>query len=367
MELPSVVVVGGGAMGTSAAHELARRGHEVTVLEQHDRLHDHGSSHGSSRIVRLVYDDAFYVRLAAEARCLWDELQLHADLEVFRQTGGVDHGPRRLLEPYAAALDTAGVAYEWLTPGDAAARWPGLRFDEAVLFQPDAGVAHPDNTLTTLQGWAEDDGAVWHSRTRVSSIEESGHGVRVVAGDRTFTADQVVLAAGVWSHLLAELPVDVATQVQPAHFMAAEDGTTWPTFMHRRTDHHGTPVPEAYGLPSPDGIKVGFHGGGKVVDLDHRDFAVVADEVDELRAYAEKWVPGVDPASLRSGTCLYGGLAEDDFIIDRVGRLVVASGFSGHGFKFVPLVGRMVADLVAGTGLAEPRFTISAHAARPKV
>ena len=116
MPQPSVIVVGGGAMGTSAACELARRGHPVTVLEQHEMLHARGSSHGTSRIVRLVYDDPFYVRLAMAVRPMWDELQQHTDVEVIRRTGSVDHGPRHLLEPFAAALDEVGVPYEWLNP-----------------------------------------------------------------------------------------------------------------------------------------------------------------------------------------------------------------------------------------------------------
>lgn len=354
-------------MGSSVACELTRRGHAVTVLEQHGMLHPRGSSHGTSRIVRLVYDDPFYVRLAMAARPLWDELQEQNDVEVFRRTGGVDHGPRELLEPFAAALDEAEAPYEWLTADEAAGRWPGLRFDDAALFQPDGGVAHPDNTLTILQRDAIAHGAEWRTHTRVDTIAETADGVSAVAGGRTYTADQVVVTAGVWSHLLADLPADIATQVQPAHFVPLDPATPWPTFIHRRVDEHGHALPEAYGLPSPDGIKVGFHGGGKVVDPDDRDFEVVADEVEDLRAYVGEWVPGVEPATLDPGTCLYGGLAEDDFIIDRTGRVTVAAGFSGHGFKFVPLVGRMVADLVAGTASPEPRFTVPAHRPLPKV
>ncbi|AXT86535.1 FAD-dependent oxidoreductase [Aeromicrobium sp. A1-2] len=361
MSLPSVLVVGAGAMGSSAAHELARRGHAVTVLEQHDLLHARGSSHGSSRIVRLVYDDRFYVRLAMRARPLWDRLQDGTDLEVFRRTGSVDHGPRWLLEPFVAALEAEDVAHELLTPSDAARRWPGLRFDDTVLFQPDGGVAHPDNTLSILQRGAAEHGAELRPRTRVTAVEETAGGMRVVTGDGVLNADHVVLAAGVWSHRLADLPDDVATQVQPAHFAAVDPRATWPTFIHRRVGADGRAVPEAYGLPSPHGIKVGFHGGGVVVDPDRHDVPVVAAEIDDLRAYVTDWVPGVVPSSLAAGTCLYGGLAEDDFVIDRIGRLTVATGFSGHGFKFVPLVGAMIADLVAGTTTPEHRFTVSAH------
>lgn len=361
MPLPSVIVVGGGAMGSSAARELALRGHPVTVLEQHERVHPYGSSHGSSRIIRIVYDDPFYVRLAMRARPAWDELQQQSDLEVFHRTGGVDHGPRPVLEPFAAALDKAGAAYEWLTPAEASRRWPGLRFDEAVLFQPDGGVAHPDNTVTILQRDAMAHGAEWHTRTRVEAIHQTRDEARVVAGDRTFAADHVLLSAGIWSHLLADLPTDTAIQVQPSHFVPTDPATPWPTFIHRWADQRGRPMPEAYGLPSPDGIKIGFHGGGKVVDPDDRDFTVVDEEVEALRSYVREWVPGVDPETLDPGACLYGGRAEDDFIIDRSGRLTVAAGFSGHGFKFVSLVGRMVADLVDDSIEPEPRFAVSAH------
>jgi sarcosine oxidase len=257
MPQPSVIVVGGGAMGTSAARELARRGHPVTVLEQHEMQHSRGSSHGTSRIVRLGYADPFYVRLSLAARPMWDELQQQNDVEVFRRTGSVDHGPRHLLEPVAAALDETGVAYEWLTTGEASRRWPGLRFDESVLFQPDGGVAHPDNTLTILRRDAIAHGAEWHTKTPVDAIDETAEGVSVVAGEHVFTADHAVLAAGVWSHRLADLPRDIAIQVQPAHFAAIDPGTPWPTFIHRRADEHGNAMPEAYGLPSPDGTRSG--------------------------------------------------------------------------------------------------------------
>ena len=114
------------------------------------------------------------------------------------------------------------------------------------------------------------------------------------------------------------------------------------------------------------GVPVTFailHDGFPVsdVDLEARDFSPVDAELDELRAYVSEWVPGVDPGSLDATPCLYGALAEDDFLIDRDGDITVAAGFSGHGFKFVPLVGRMVADLVTGSSEPEPRFTRSAH------
>ena len=203
-------------MGTSAACELARRGHPVTVLEQHESGHARGSSHGSSRIMRMVYDDPFFVRLALSARPLWDDLLRLADVEVFHQCGSLDHGLRSHLEPFAAALEACDVPFEWLTPEAAEQRWPGLRIDEAAIFQPDGGVTHADNTLLTLRRLAEEAGATWHEHTRADSVVETTEGVTVTAGPRIFTADQVVVATGVWAHALTDLPEELATQVQPA-------------------------------------------------------------------------------------------------------------------------------------------------------
>ena len=249
----------------------------------------------------------------------------------------VEHGPAAELEPFAAALSDAGVSYTWLAPDEASARWPGLRFDEAVLFQADGGVAHPDNALDLLRRLAQGSGAEWLDGVRVDSIVE-GDLVAVTAGDRRFEADQVVVAAGVWSDALLGLPAEVATQVQPAHFSPRDPSYEWPTFIHRRAGG----LPEAYGLPSPDGIKVGFHGGGKVVDPDDRDFTPVADELDELRTYVSEWVPGVDPDSLDPTTCgdavsvSLPSLRVDAFTVGLAGRV---AGGRRSGLTFAPEAG----------------------------
>src|SRR3954470_16756730 len=105
-----VVVVGAGAMGSSAAWWLARRGHDVVLLEQFDAGHDRGSSHGGARIFRHAYLDPHYVTLAKEALPLWRELEDDAGCTLLELTGGLDHGPATLIQELAAGLIGEGVA-----------------------------------------------------------------------------------------------------------------------------------------------------------------------------------------------------------------------------------------------------------------
>ena len=124
--MTKVVVVGGGAMGSAAAWQLAKRGAEVTLLEQFGPGHDKGASHGSSRIFRYAYADQTHVRLAQRADRLWRELERDSGRSLLTGTGGVDHGPAATIQALHAALLEAGAEAELLTPEAAAARWPAF-------------------------------------------------------------------------------------------------------------------------------------------------------------------------------------------------------------------------------------------------
>ncbi len=133
------------------------------------------------------------------------------------------------------------------------------------------------------------------------------------------------------------LPPLRVTQEQPAHFAPLRDDE-WPSFVHHRDNEFGV-----YGLATPgEGIKVGFHGLGPVVDPDERDFRPEPGQLKTLRDYAREWLPGVDPDAYTPISCTYTTTPTSDFVLDRVGPVVVAAGFSGHGFKFVPAVGRVL-------------------------
>jgi sarcosine oxidase len=131
------------------------------------------------------------------------------------------------------------------------------------------------------------------------------------------------------------------TREQVLHFpRRPDDTTTWPSFIH-----HGEHF--VYGLEAPgEGVKVAEHHTGPVLaDPDRRSLALDAGAQRRVEEYVEAWLPGLDPGATSGTTCLYDTTPTQDFVIDRCGAVVVAAGFSGHGFKFTPRVGRLVSAL----------------------
>ena len=351
--MTEVVVIGGGVMGSAAAWQLASQGYGVTLLERSVPGHTEGSSHGSSRIFRLAYADGFYVSLAARALPLWRRIEEESGRELLTLTGAVDHGPAPVVNELYARLREAGHEAQILSPGEAGERWPGLRFDTSVVFHADAGRVHADHAVLAFQEAAVARGATVRHQVRVVEVLRRGADrveVATVDGE-VIPADAAVVAVGGWAPGLAAetvrgLPPLRVTQEQPVHFPAA-DPLAWPSFIH-----HGGAGLDAdfavYGLGSDDGVKVGFHGVGPIVDPDHRDRTVDAAARDRIRAYAERWLPGADASHPDATTCLYTTTPDQDFVIDRDGPVTILAGFSGHGFKFAPLIGELAADLVSG-------------------
>jgi sarcosine oxidase len=339
------IVVGGGVMGTAAAWQLARRGWSVVLLEQFEPEHTRGSSHGGSRIFRLAYPDPFWIDLARAARDGWRELERDAGTTILVETGSVDHGDPAGVGAIREALDGAAVASEMLAPESAAQRWPGMRFDGPVLHQPDGGRLEAAVAWRTLVSEAERRGAQVRWNAPARALERDGDRARVVTDDETYDAAVVVVAAGAWvgglldAHLA--LPRFVVTQESAFHF-APREPVPWPSFIH-----HGAVF--QYGLETPgEGVKVAEHHTGSEVTAATRDFVVDAAARERVVTFVEQWLPGLAPAPISEVTCLYTNTATEDFVLDRVGPIVVASACSGHGFKFAPLIGRMIADLADG-------------------
>ncbi|MEV8516371.1 N-methyl-L-tryptophan oxidase [Dactylosporangium sp. NPDC051484] len=363
-----VVVVGGGAMGSAAAWRLARRGVDVVLLEQFAAGHTNGASHGASRIFRLSYPDPVYIGLAQEAQRLWRDLEDDTGTRLLTITGGVDHGDHPYLHELADGLAAAGVPHQWLAPQEAAERWPGLRFTTPALFYPDSGRLHADRSVAALQAAAEASGATVRHSTPVTAIEVLGDDAVLVHTDSgSYRARRVVAAVNAWASKLlgglAPLPPLRVTQEQPAHFAAREAEEGWPSFGHRFADGSAdarTFFGGIYGLATPgEGIKVGFHGVGPEVDPDHRDFTPEPTQLAALREYTRRWLPGVDPDDFTPISCTYTTTPDENFVLDRHGPVVVATGFSGHGFKFVPAIGRVLADLALDGAHPDRRFAFA--------
>ncbi|KRD45338.1 FAD-dependent oxidoreductase [Cellulomonas sp. Root930] len=372
------VVVGGGVMGAATAWQLARRGAQVVLLERFGRGHVQGASHGASRIYRNTYARAEYLDLAQEAFGLWRALEDEAPAVggLLQLTGGVSQGSLASRE-IAQAFAARGIPHEWLSADEAHERWPGLAFEGEVLHETStAGRLHADRAVEAFLQAAVAAGARVLHETPVRAIEQRTDGVRVVTDTGTWHAENVVVAVGAWTSGLLGGEIDLAeklvvTQEQPAHFAlrpGAPDENQWPSFTHDPVTPHPWPS-GVYGLATPgEGIKVGFHGVGPRTDPDHRTFTPEPEQLRLLREYVARWVPGADPDHLVPISCTYTTTPDHDFVLDRRGRVVVAAGFSGHGFKFAPAIGRVLADLAlepadAPARAAHPAFAVARLAA----
>ncbi|MDQ1478483.1 MAG: sarcosine oxidase [Actinomycetota bacterium] len=348
-----VVVVGCGGAGAATTWWLARNGFRVIAIDRFDAHHTRGSSHGRERIVRLAYGDPVYVALAQESLRMWHELDASVDATLVRTVGGVDTGFSDELEQVARGCDSAGVPYDW-SDADAARRaFPGLRFDGRALLQRDAGCVDAHAALDAFTQSAVNNAAVIRRSEAVTRIEERPAGVEVTTDRATYRGDAVVVTTGAWAAAtldgLAPLPPITVTREQVGFFRPKGD-MNFPTFIDRRETSY-------YGLPTPSGLlKIGEHYTGPVVDPDMHSADLEPRTWQRLLDWVRDNVPGVEPDPVEHSTCLYASAPDEDFVVDRRGRITVGVGLGGHGFKFLPILGRRLAEIATGTPWTDNPF-----------
>ena len=302
--------------------------------------------------------------MLVEALPLWRELEADGRTSLLDLVGVANHGPRGGFDDVHAALAAVGIPAEFLSVEEASERWPGIRFDTRVLFNAQAGRVNADATVQALHASAAAAGADVRHRTRATRIEVVDDGlVRVASVDgegvaEVFEARTAVVTLGAWTTKLVgglpgvRLPRLVVTQEQPAHFAVRDESIAWPSFNHfpgAAADGYGDWLSPVYGMLTPgEGVKAGWHGVGPVVDPDARDFAPVPEQLAALQSYARAWLPGVDADAVTPISCTYTTTPDSTFVLDASGPISVGAGFSGHGFKFTPAVGRVLADLAEG-------------------
>jgi sarcosine oxidase len=342
------IVVGAGLLGLAAGRALAGRGRDVAILEQAEIGHDGGGSQGSCRIFRLGYDDPEYVAMARQARGLWRELEHASGRLILRPAPHLTFGDR--LPAVQRGMSRAGAPAELLTEREAAARFPGIATGGPALLEPESCVIAADTALRALAAA----GPPVRTGFRVTAVEDDGRQVTLRGpGGAALTARQVIVCAGPWTARLlgtAGITVpSVPTLEQVAYLAPAGDPPAgdplpdMPIFIC-----HSAPSP--YGLPVPDSplYKIGLHQSGPAADPDGQDRGRDASLTARLRELAALHLPGYAPQPVRTERCIYDNTPDEDFILDRAGRIIVGSGTSGHGFKFGPLLGHWLACLAAG-------------------
>jgi sarcosine oxidase len=347
-----VAVIGGGVMGLSTAWALVSDDHDVVVLEQHEVGNVLGSSHGASRVYRTFYDRVEYARMAIDALQLWRELERASGASLLETVGSIE--TLEGAEQDRATLDALAIPYEILSADEAAARFPDVHLSGAVLYQADSAVVSADATLLALKRLL---GPHVRENVRVYALREHADGIWIETDGDDVTADVAVACCGSYApELLAPHGIDVPlipTQEVIAYFAhrSGELPRALPVINDLGAEQH-------YGLPTRSlGLyKFAEHGTGPRIDPRDRDVTPDPANVERLSTAAQMYLPGFDPEPAAVETCVYENTPDRGFVMDRRGRIVVGTGFSGHGFKFAPLVGRLLADLALGR---EPSHALS--------
>lgn len=350
-----VAVVGLGAWGSAAAWQLARRGRSVLGLEQFEFGHVRGASHDSSRILRRSYHTPGYVALAGEAYRDWADLEAVTGERFVTVTGGLDLFPPGSATPvadYAGSMDATGVPYAVLDAAAVRRRWPQFQPPDGTvaLHQRDTGIVPAARGVAAFQHQARSAGAELREHCRVTGLVDGG--VRLADGS-VISAGHTVVCADAWTNrLLGErLPLTV-TQEQVSYFQPAAPAGFVPDRF---------PVwiwmddPCFYGFPTygAETVKFAEDCGGREVSAETRSFDADPAALRRLTEFTARVLPSAGPA-VRTVTCLYTLPPDRDFVLgplpDRPDVLVGLG--AGHGFKFAPTAGRLLAELVTAGATA---------------
>lgn len=359
MERYDVIVVGVGAAGAAAVYELASRGLRVLGIERSTVPNATASHHGLTRVFRTCYyEHPDYVPLLLRALELWRRLEEDAGLRLLDLCGGFACGPEgsELITGMERAAAEHGLALEALTRRGAAQRFPQFVVPEGhrALFEPAAGFVRCELAVGTLARLAMRSGATIRGEEPVRRWHAAGDEVVLVTDAGAYAAKRVIFACGAWIPQLCapRTPLRVTRQAVTWVTPRRAGVFTGPAAPVWVLEHEGQLF---YGLPHraggerDPGMKVARHvPGGLVLDPDLAQAPVSAAEEADIAAFLAARLPDAGTHIVARGTCFYTSTADGHFVIDRHPQhenVIVASACSGHGFKFAPVMGEILADL----------------------
>ncbi|KAI3834711.1 hypothetical protein MKX03_000320 [Papaver bracteatum] len=386
-----VIVVGAGIMGSCTAYQLSKRGKKVLLLEQFDFLHHRGSSHGESRTIRCTYPEDYYSEMVLESAKLWEEAEAEIGYRVYFKTRHLDMGvpgDKSLRAVIASCelnsiphrvLNREQVIHEFSGVFEIPENWIGLATDLG-------GVLKPTKAVSMFQTLAIKNGAVLKDYMEVHEIKRDNErgGIRVCTKNGSkFWGEKCVVTVGAWMSKLVKTVSNRVLPIKPLHtsicYWRIKDG-----YQDKYSLEKGFPSfssygePYIYGTPSlefPGLLKIAVHGGYPC-DPDKRTWApaLLGNEVTSW--IKEKFADRIESAEpVLTQSCMYSMTPDGDFLIDFLGGeefgkdVVLAGGFSGHGFKMGPAIGRILAEMVMNgeaKGVELKYFTLGRFEENPR-
>ena len=364
-----VAVLGLGGIGSAAFAALARRGVDVVGIDRWAPPHEHGSSHGQSRIFRIAYfEHPDYVPLARASSRLWQELDDRNPERIFVRTGGAWIGAPdcEIVAGSLLAATRHDLEHELLDAGETSHRWPALRPpDGSICFhEADTGVICPENAIAALIREGREAGGQLRTETQVDRIDHEGNDIVLETTSGRISVNRLVVAAGAWSDRLVELPsvrLQVTRQllgwVRPQDPEPLREGRlpVWGFDDEGDSFQYGFPI--CAGFPGPTGLKFARHSDGVPCDPDTVRRTIDGDDEAWLLQHLAERIPAAEGPLTHASTCLYTLSEDRHFVLDvhpDNPSVTIACGFSGHGFKFCPILGEALADLALEGGTKHP-------------
>ncbi len=359
------IVIGVGSMGSAACYWLAKRGYKVLGLEQFDIPHEQGSHAGQSRIIRQAYfEHPGYVPLLQRAYYNWQQLEKQTGTPVYFKTGLLYHGPagHAMMKGVREAASLYDIELNNLTGQQTVPWYSQFHILPAFesIYEPAAGFIRPEKAVAIYKDEAIKNAADIHTREPVMEWTKENARIKVITGKSIYYSKKLIIAAGAWAGRMIpglntslKITRQVIVWVKPAdEKMFAPD--RFPCWIIADDKREGV----LYGFPylakekfgEPDGMKFAWHYAGNETNPDHVNRNISRDETNDLIRQVAEYIPAVGNSELLAAkTCLYANSADENFIIDHLpgyeGDVTIACGFSGHGFKFVSVIGEILADL----------------------
>ncbi|MDT8861359.1 N-methyl-L-tryptophan oxidase [Alkalihalobacillus sp. MEB130] len=352
-----VIVVGGGSMGSAACYYLSKKGKNVLMIDQFSIPNTFGSHHGHTRMLRIGYGNGGkYVPLVQESLKLWYELEKETGKELYKKTGAltVGHSESRFVKEAIDSSIQYNLPYEKLDAEQIMQRWPGIQIpgDYIGSYDPDSGFLLSEECIQTYKEEAMKLGADVFENQAVLAIDVQDEEVQVTTPNGVYTAAKLVATAGAWiSKLLQPMELPITPMRKTIGWFKPSGkrlyGDNFPCFVFD-TDSIG----HYYGFPDFDGggLKLGRMDQGYDCDPDtvNREFGYYADDEGDIRSFLEHFMPHAPGDLLKGAVSMFSNTPDHDFIIDyhpKYDHVIVAGGFSGHGFKFASVIGKILSDL----------------------
>ena len=360
------IIVGLGTAGSATCMTLARRGFTVLGIDKYRPPHNMGSHHGSSRSVRRAYlEGTSYVSMALRSWELWRKLEKDSGQKLLVTTGNLTIGPPEspAISGFVGSAQSYDIPHECLTAAEVRKRWPQLAPSDSFVagLEKEAGIVFPELSITTFLAEAKKAGADLVVDERVDRWTENHEKVVVHTSRNTYEADRLLIAAGAWTNILLDLPNSplTAKRVPVLWVEAPKDRSfhlgTFPVNFWQIPTEENPPSPqtyrEFYTLPVIDQgakVKVAFHNG--LVDCDPSTLIreVSPEEIETIKEVISEFFPRLHKNTITSEVCLYSMTPDGHFYLGRKpgSSNVFGVALAGHGFKFAPILGEILADLM---------------------